>query len=315
MNLDYIKSIINKTQTSTTFVPTGGVPDLAITDLRNGQTKIDWSTVSNVNYNIYRSYIPYTGFVKIATVQTNTYTDTTVKIIPDMEYFYKVTTYNPTTHVEGSMADWGISSAPYNAFEQDIFEGVTFSEDLPDNIDANEWFLKIRGRNMWMLVNDGRPMTLLQKRYEGTRCPDWSSEDGQCSKPDRGTIDSNGNLIAPCYGTGYSGGYYKALDIIVRIGNEPNRVIDLMEQGFRTQEEEVGWTVCYPKIQTGSILIDSENNRFEVVRPRLTNWRGLPLHQSFDLKKKDSTDLITKIPIIYDELYAPPLIDEGSVEI
>lgn len=306
MNLEFIKSIINKTQTPTPFQPTGGVSNLVITDLRNGRCKLDWDLTSGYDsYNIYRSYIPYANFTKIATVQTNTYTDTTIKIIPDMDYYYKVVAYNSQTQTEGSKADWGMNNLPYDAFVQDVFADVVFPETLPDNADVADWFAQIRGRNMWMLVSDGRLMTLLKRRYEGTRCPDWSDEDGQCPKPDRGSIDQKGNQIAPCYGTGFTFGYYNAIDILVRVGNMPNRIIDLLEQGYRTQEEPAGWTVWCPKISSSDILIDSENNRYQVVRPRQTNWRGSPLHQEFDLKKVEKNDLLAKVPIIYDEEYAP----------
>jgi hypothetical protein len=142
-----------------------------------------------------------------------------------------------------------------------------------------------------MLENDGEWMKLLKRRYEGTKCPHVTDAAEQCPYPEGKPAGVNA-----CYGTNFVGGYYEALTIKVRRINT-GQFAKITPTGFRMEMGPRLWTVWDPKINTGDLLIDQQNRRWEIIRDDTTSVRGKLLHQEFEVELKSPRDLVYKIPV------------------
>lgn len=263
--------------------------------LNNNKVRITWEINEEDDdcekFYIYRSPVSYSNFVKIAEVPRTTmyYEDTMPEIMPINDWYYKVTEVDYDGNV-GPESNEGYMFTKYNAFDVTRITGP-FQTPLPSDQDMKYYFNEIRSRNLWMLQNDGEPMILLKRKYSGQECPCIDPADGsdQCSEPL--------HPETPCYGTGYLGGYYPAMNIMIRRWNQ-QRAIPTNTVGFELDMNPTMWTIYSPLITEGDILIDGQNRRWEVENTHVYNWRELPLHQEFTVMLKKPSDIIYKIPIL-----------------
>lgn len=263
--------------------------------LNNNQVKITWDidteSTDYTKFAIMRSPVSYANFVKIAEVPKteNYYEDTIPDITPVNDWYYKVVEMDDNGNLGPESAE-GVMFTKYNAFDTTRIVGP-FQTPLPTDQDMKYYFNEIRSRNLWMLQNDGEPMTLLKRKYTGTVCPCIDDADGsdQCPTPL--------NKQAPCYGTGFLGGYYPALKIMIRRWNQ-NRAIPTNTVGFEIDTKPTMWTIYTPIITEGDILIDGENRRWEITDTHVYRWRELITHQEFQVMLKKPSDIIYKVPII-----------------
>lgn len=261
----------------------------------NRQVKITWdadtdSTVTN--YRVYRSVVPYftENYTLITTVNASTleYTDTMPSLLPYGEYYWYVVSYNGA---EGVRPIYGQTYINKEAMSED-----PFTDQTPyfyfDNTDMEFYFEEIRRRNLALLEQDGETVKLLKRKWTGTKCPLCSDEaSGQCPNPYGKPIGTNA-----CYGTGILGGYYESLDIKVRIVNAPS-MINLRNEGLRTNQNPRMWTIYSPQITTGDYICTQENFRYEVKSVMNTKQRGMTLHIEFDTEYKFPNDIIYKVPV------------------
>lgn len=264
------------------------ITNVVITNLKvNKQVKIDWSastTTAILGYKVYRSAVPYANYTLVATVGIGvvTYTDTP-KLLPYNEWYYKVVEYDITG--DGPSPTYGSTYIDELAFVKNPLIGFPDFADLPLNDEMKYYFDTIRTRDMYQLQNDGETMTLYKRKYEGTPCSNYVSEDGQCRAP----------LASPaCYGTGFVGGYYDPLDIMVRI-HDVNSAIQIKDVGYRLDMKPRMWTIWVPRIRTGDFLVTQENKRYEVVNTHAYTWRGMITHQDFEVVLKAPNDIIYRV--------------------
>ena len=284
------------------------VQNVKVTNLlNNNQIEITWDIGTNTDYTkfaIYRSAVSYDNFVKIAEVPNtqNSYIDTLLDVMPINEWWYKVAQVNDSGEI-GPVPQEGLLFTVYNAFDIPRIVGP-FQTPLPTDQDMKYYFQEIRSRNLWMLQNDGEPMYLLKKKYSGTPCPLIDDADGsdQCPRP----LDK----IHPCYGTGYLGGYYPALKIMIRRWNQ-QRGIPINTVGYELEMNPTMWTIYSPKITEGDILVDVENRRWEVHNTHVYHWRELITHQEFTVMLKKPSDIIYKVPILNYEYWGDKLWGTG----
>lgn len=263
--------------------------------LNNNLVRITWNldteSTDFTKFCIMRSPVSYANFVKIAEIPKteNEYQDTMPDIMPINDWYYKVIEMDDEGNL-GPEEQNGIMFTKYNAFDIPRITGP-FQTPLPTDQDMKYYFNEIRSRNLWMLQNDGEPMILLKRKYTGQVCPCIDDADGsdQCPTPLK--------KEAPCYGTGYLGGYYPQLNIMVRRWNQ-QRAIPTNTVGFELDTNPTMWTIYTPQITEGDILIDGQNRRWEVENTHVYNWRELPLHQEFTVMLKKPSDIIYKVPIV-----------------
>lgn len=271
------------------------VNNVVVTNLINeNKVQITWDLSTNTNftkYAIYRSACSYSTFVKIAEVPKtqNSYDDIPIEDMPINEWYYKVAQINEEGK-EGPVPNEGALFTNYKAFDVPRIVGP-FQTPLPTDQDMKFYFNEIRSRNLWLLQNDGEPMILLKRKYSGQVCPCIDDADGsdQCPEPL--------NKETPCYATGYLGGYYPAINIMIRRWNQP-RTVPTNTVGFELDMQPTMWTIYSPTITEGDILIDGQNRRWEVNQTHNYHWRELRTHQTFQVTLKKITDIIYKIPIV-----------------
>ena len=271
------------------------VNNVVVTNLINeNKVQITWDLSTNTDftkYAIYRSACSYSTFVKIAEVPKtqNSYDDIPIEDMPINEWYYKVAQINEEEK-EGPVPSEGALFTNYKAFDVPRIVGP-FQTPLPTDQDMKFYFNEIRSRNLWLLQNDGEPMILLKRKYSGQVCPCIDDADGsdQCPEPL--------NKETPCYATGYLGGYYPAINIMVRRWNQP-RTVPTNTVGFELDMQPTMWTIYSPRITEGDILIDGMNRRWEVDQTHNYHFRECVTHQSFQVTLKKMTDTIYKIPIV-----------------
>lgn len=271
------------------------INDVTVTNLKNTkQIKITWSasgTTGVTGYVVYRSAIPYGTFTLLTTITsiaTLFYTDTP-PILPVNVWYYKVAEWNGTS--AGGLPTYGVTFIDNQTWDADPFTQTTLPNLYPSNVDMDFWFDEIKRRNLWLLEQDGEAMKLLKRRYEGTKCPHVTDEAEQCPYPLGKPKGTNA-----CYGTNYIGGYYDNLDIKVRRINT-GQFIKITPVGFRLDMLPRFWTIYAPRIDTGDLLVDQQNRRWEVLSSDITSVRGRNLHQEMEVVLKMPRDIVYSIPI------------------
>lgn len=267
--------------------------------LNDNEIRISWTkdteSTDFVKYCILRSPASYASFAPVAEVERtesmyiDTFPDENSAILPVNEWYYKVVEMNEEGKY-GPEAVEGTMFANNKAFDETRITGP-FQTPLPTDQDMKFYFNEIRSRNLWLLQNDGEPMTLLKRKYTGTPCPCIDDADGsdQCPTPL--------HPETPCYATGYLGGYYPAINIMIRRWNQP-RTIPTNTVGFELDMQPTMWTIYSPTITEGDILVDGQNRRWEVNQTHNYHWRELRTHQTFQVTLKKPSDIIYKIPIV-----------------
>ena len=263
-----------------------------VNNLNAKKVTLTWSADTDgsvTNYYIYRSPLSYGSFVKVASVSSSmlTYLDT-LPLSPYMQYFYYVASFNGGV---GPVPAYGETYLNYNAFVQNPI-GIQDPFVYPSNDDMGFWFSEIHRRNLFLLQNNGEPFKIMKYRYEGIPCPFVNSESGgQCPHPLGLPIGTNS-----CYNSGFVGGYYPALDIIVRVGVATNQMI-LQQEGFRLSNKPKMWSLYYPNFNTGDLLINQENKRWVIVNSQTPTWRGLKTHTDIEVELLPYDDMRYKVPV------------------
>lgn len=152
----------------------------------------------------------------------------------------------------------------YDVFMGDVDEMAYYVEEM-------------RRRHLAIVVNQGQDFYLLPRKLQGVRCPFWRSEEEQCEKP----LDS----IAPCYNTGWVGGYHNPM--LIKIVLPPNNKVEVRyEEGVRKESKPRPWTIHTPTIRNRDLLVDKfTGDRWEVMDKNDVRFRGLMMHQDFTIRQ------------------------------
>jgi len=150
------------------------------------------------------------------------------------------------------------------------------------------YFLSIRNRYKWLLDMSGEKVLLYKRKYEGTRCPNFD----QVRKTNQ---QHEQDLV--CYGTGYVGGYFKPIEIVVSLLTPVTQQVVLEEYGRRRVFKPTSWTLWEPLITTGDILVKRNNQRLWITDVSVTKWKSYILRQNFSTTEIERNNAIYNIPI------------------
>jgi hypothetical protein len=155
-------------------------------------------------------------------------------------------------------------------------------------------FEEIRRRHLFMLENDGEVAEVYLRRWSAT--PPFGTP---CSCVDGDPTDSgfNGNAkCAECFGTGIRGGYYPKISIKFRYSEMPPRTFKFKDFGIELGHSFTSWTIWAPKLREHDLLVRVKTGeRFLITETKSSEWRGLVLHQSFNLKAIPQTDIVQMV--------------------
>ena len=148
---------------------------------------------------------------------------------------------------------------------------------LGDKAEMEYYLEEMRRRHFMIVANSGEDVLLLPRRLSGTRCPYWKTEESQCEKP----LDPH----ATCYNTGWLGGYHNPM--VIKIVFPPaNRTGVSYEEGVRKEFKPRPWTIHTPLLNDRDLLVQRTSGiRFEIMNVTPVMFRGLVMHQEFDMNR------------------------------
>lgn len=135
---------------------------------------------------------------------------------------------------------------------------------------------EIRRRHLTIVLVQGEDVLYMPRKRSGTRCAFWKTEEEQCSDPL--------NVDSPCYNTGWIGGYHYPLAMKIVVP-PTQRIEAYFEQGVRKEYQSRPWTIHIPRFRNRDMIIRKyTGERFEIMSISQTKFRGLTIHQEFDLR-------------------------------
>lgn len=118
-----------------------------------------------------------------------------------------------------------------------------------------------------------RPLLLYIAKKEGPKC--------ECYDEYRQSPKYSDCKV--CFGTGYWGGFYGPIDVYMQFSTQ-NRQTQHTEAGEVNIGQFVGWTVAFPQMTPGDVLLDVPLGNVYVVQDvRLTEWYRHPIKQAVQL--------------------------------
>ena len=273
---------------------------------------LEWSAVTDaVSYNIYRSFVEYTGFQKIATVAapSTSFTDTTTSLVANDSYidltnitvntwngwYYRIAAVRSNGeegYVSDAMSELE-SNVLYNppvgnySFGESKIYGDAFATYSDINIECE--LLEIRNRNIKLLQLDGQWVWFFKQAVKGKRCPYYADDLGQCNR---------GKRCPVCHGTGIAdGGYMDPVMILVRLVGANRRLVQEL-YGLRQVYEASSWTIWSPILASRDFFVAKDGRRFEIVdvKPSMQQG-GLISKQDFTTIEKMPTDPIYELQV------------------
>lgn len=127
----------------------------------------------------------------------------------------------------------------------------------------------------------------------------WGQPCGACLEYDTEEVQSGG--CATCFGTGFTGGYYKAVDFRITLDAPWQREFKRDETVSMTNNvTRKGRAVAYPYLDSGDIYIrrDSGERYFVNSISQIAEVGGIPIVIGVELKLAPVTDPIYLVPLI-----------------
>lgn len=155
----------------------------------------------------------------------------------------------------------------------------------------------IRAADRLQLELNGEPAWLYLRRYAEDR--PWGMA---CSCTDqRNADDSDPDYSAKgrcklCFGIGIFGGFLPRIPIAIRYGNAPEQIWKWTKRGQELQNAFNTYMLWTPVVRVGDLVIRQDGSRYvvEKTRPDI-GVRGVRLHQEFDLKQVEKTDILMEV--------------------
>jgi hypothetical protein len=133
---------------------------------------------------------------------------------------------------------------------------------------------------------------LLKRKRWGTKCPD-------CQEFDTGEV-LNGRCTR-CWGTGFIGGFYPAIEFVTIMSNAPwiREFVRDPQVSLRNSDVRFGRSVAYPYVDTNDIFVAKDKgDRFYVNRIQTGAEIGnIPLVVILELRLAPVTDIIYTVPL------------------
>jgi len=155
------------------------------------------------------------------------------------------------------------------------------------------FFLEIRNRHKWLLDNTGERVLLYQRKYVVTpnqpRSSDWDNVRKRARQHGQDPVASG-------YGTGIEGGYFKPIEIMVRVVSNQQQVI-VEDVGRKFHYLPRSWTLWEPLLNNGDFIVRRNNQRLRITDVTQHRWKHYVLHQDFNLTFIEPDSPIYKIPV------------------
>ena len=249
---------------------------------------VSWPTiVGAIGYNVYGSpHVLRANKLNDTLLTTNQYV-VDLPIVPnDTQWFFWVFWVDNQGHETLIQEDPATLLSQENPFAEEHNPLTEMSDYYLPNEMMQYYASEIRTRHKAILENDGEDFTVYIKRWTGLPCvcvP--GNETALGSDPDL-NMDSDydgAHRCDKCFGTGILGGYFPALSIKVRYGELPSRIIQIEPKGISLGHNFNSWTLWVPILHDFDLLVRKRTGeRFLVKTPKMSMWRGVPLHQVFN---------------------------------
>ena len=261
--------------------------------------KIQWDPSPLAeSYKIYWNYVPYGDFELLDEVTDTEYIHDEYDVIDGTRNYYKIssirgdkeselsrpqTAQNTSEYINNSAGTWidtnNMLYDPHtNAYPNTglkTYKGVNY---LPLNVLRRYQFNKIQRDEMWILQDRGELVYLIKKKRTNYSDPDQ----------DDARRIGNSKIV----------NYYRPIKICVALAS-PNQTHTLFKSGMMFEKNTRSWTIYTPRIDDEDIIIDKENNRWEVQNiTRQKSFRGSVTWQQFDIKQVGINDPIYNNPKI-----------------
>lgn len=143
--------------------------------------------------------------------------------------------------------------------------------------------------SMYLEAIGNQKMYLLKRKRTGDRC--------ECYDDVRGARLSDKCPI--CFGTGYAGGFYKPIEIMVNFLSTAGKQEEVGLNGtFEATEPIQLWTQNYPLLQENDILVDSvTGERFTISHWRPSYKNGFLLRQTVQAEGIPESSRLYKVPV------------------
>lgn len=159
---------------------------------------------------------------------------------------------------------------------------------LPTVTNKEWYFVSILNKIKWALLFGGERVLLYQRKWSGTRCPNWD----QVRKQHQ--IDG---VEDTCYGTGFQGGYSRSLEVYVSIIGPSASQVVVHEEGVKTTFTPRSWSLWEPTLRNMDFIVRQNGERLWIQNVTATKWKGKTLRQLFDLALVEKNHPIYRIPV------------------
>lgn len=249
-----------------------------------GEYKIQWDPSPLAqSYNIYWSRVPYGKFELLDNTENTYYEHTEFDVIDGTECYYKVssvrngreselsrpqTAQNTSEYINNSGGTWidtnnmlfDPHTNKYPTTNDKTYKGVNY---LPLNVLRRYQFNKIQRDEMWILQDRGELVWLIKQKRTNYTQPD----------EDDARRIGNSEIVQ----------YYEPIKICVALAS-PNQTHTVVKGGMIFEKNTRSWTIYTPRIDDNDIIIDKENNRWQVQNvTRQKSFRGSVTWQQFDV--------------------------------
>jgi len=160
---------------------------------------------------------------------------------------------------------------------------------LPPTDNMSHWMYEIRNRYKWLLQMGGEKVWLLKRRWVGEDCPNMDPVRNTHRHVDKCEI---------CYGTGFIGGFYPAVQIMASLIYATTERIVRYEYGMRREYEPKSWTLWKPILRNKDLIVRKDGKRFWIQNVTPTRWRGIFLRQNFDLAEVEPDNIVYTVPVL-----------------
>ena len=271
----------------------------------NRKMRITWDAFPGANsYKVYASLAPYNNTNLIAQNIINEYYETIPPIVDGVYFYFWVTAMFGAPEIESDKNFLGLTNYPYEAFEDSESPLSEAGEEYYQNSTMKEYFEEILTRELATLENFGEKCYLYKRRWTGVPCIHEAASGGPGTLPGGGMFDPEPtgdnqdrdlqavNRCLDCFGTGLYGGYYPKVEIFMRYRSMPVKRYKFESRGIVSEHDFDSWTIYHPILKDKDVIVrKASGERLLVVDPKVSEWRGLPLHQEFNVTKLGIRDI------------------------
>jgi len=145
-------------------------------------------------------------------------------------------------------------------------------------------FIKLREFN-------GRKVLIFPIRTFGQSCPHCRFDDIDDVK-----IVSH---CPTCFSTGWVGGFFHPIESLMMI-NPERKVIQVSDSGKTEIALTTAWTIPYPTLKEGDLIVEAENRRWTVVPDKTIEILRHPVKQEIRLNEVIYGDMAYKVPVDWE---------------